>query len=79
MPLLITPPPEILIVGCGSAIDPVLLRSQYEAEWARQLRGRGTSIEVLDTPNACSTFNLLSDDNRRVAAALLPVGQEHFF
>ena len=76
LPLILTPPPEILLLGCGDSVDPGLLRAQYDADWAVALRRRGTTIEVLDTPNACATFNLLSEEGRRVAGAFLPVVEE---
>jgi len=61
------PKPEILLLGTGlSTIPP--------PTWMRQhLRRLGIGIEVMDTRNACSTYNLLAEEGRRVAAALLPL------
>ena len=62
------PPIELLLIGTGAklALLPAQLRSD--------LRALGLSIEVMDTGAACRTFNLLVSEERRVAAALLPVG-----
>ncbi|KAH7931323.1 MAS20-domain-containing protein [Leucogyrophana mollusca] len=60
------PKPEILVLGTGKsmALLPPFLRS-----YVRQL---GIQVDVMDTRNACSTYNLLAEEGRRVAAALLP-------
>ncbi|OCH88326.1 DUF498-domain-containing protein [Obba rivulosa] len=61
------PKPEILLLGTGKKVKmvPPPLR-QY-------LSRNGINIEVMDTWNASSTYNLLLEEGRRVAAALLPV------
>lgn len=64
---VVVPKPEILILGTGKTLSqpPPLIR-QY-------LNKLGIQLEVMDTRNACSTYNLLSEEGRRVAAALLPI------
>ncbi|KAE9407204.1 hypothetical protein BT96DRAFT_1044185 [Gymnopus androsaceus JB14] len=37
------------------------------------LNKMGIQLDVMDTRNACSTYNLLAEEGRRVAAALLPL------
>jgi uncharacterized protein len=41
------------------------------------MRGRieaaGAGVEVMTTPSACRTYNVLLGEGRRVAAALIPV------
>ena len=37
------------------------------------LRAMGFGIDVMDTGAACRTYNVLIGEERRVAAALLPV------
>lgn len=57
--------PEMLLIGSGlrrQALSPQLLASLSE---------RGIGLEVMDTPAACRTWNLLVDEGRRVVAALL--------
>ena len=58
---------ELLLIGCGRSmafIDPEL-RAQVR-EW-------GIVIDGMDTGAACRTYNVLLSEDRRVAAALLPV------
>ncbi|KAH7916790.1 hypothetical protein BJ138DRAFT_1131771 [Hygrophoropsis aurantiaca] len=60
------PKPEILVVGTGKSM--ALLPPFLQAH----LRHLGIQLDVMDTRNACSTYNLLAEEGRRVAAALLP-------
>lgn len=62
------PAVEILLLGTGArmALLPAALRAD--------LRSLGMAIETMDTGAACRTYNLLVAEERRVAAALLPVG-----
>jgi uncharacterized protein len=59
--------PEILLVGTGPRfmILPLALR-----EWARE---QGIMIESMDTGAAARTYNVLRQENRVVAAALIAV------
>ncbi len=59
---------EILLLGCGRRIAqvPLALRSE--------LRTHGIVIDAMDTGAACRTYNVLLAEDRRVAAALLPLG-----
>ncbi|KAF8645515.1 hypothetical protein AX16_007799 [Volvariella volvacea WC 439] len=63
---VVVPRPEILILGTGKTLSqpPPFIR--------QHLASLGIQLEVMDTRNACSTYNLLSEEGRRVAAALLP-------
>lgn len=58
---------DILLLGCGAsaALVPSALR--------QALRREGISLDAMGTGAACRTFNVLSAEARRVAAALLPV------
>ena len=40
------------------------------------LAEHGIRLDCLDTANAVATFNILSQEGRRVAAALLPASQD---
>jgi uncharacterized protein len=62
------PPIELLLIGTGlrTIFLPPELRSG--------LRELGLAVEAMDTGAACRTYNLLIGEERRVAAALLPVG-----
>lgn len=62
-----TPRVETLILGTGRSFtlaDPALRAA---------LRAHGIIVESMATPSACRTFNVLLVEDRRVAAALLPV------
>lgn len=62
-----TPPVELILLGCGARVAPV------GAALRRELSRRGVGVEAMDTGAACRTFNVLTGEDRRVAAALLPV------
>ncbi|OAX44843.1 DUF498-domain-containing protein [Rhizopogon vinicolor AM-OR11-026] len=63
---LVVPKPEILVFGTGRRMElpPSSMRSY--------LKEMGIQLDIMDTRNACSTYNLLAEEGRRVAAALLP-------
>ncbi|KAI5453293.1 hypothetical protein NCC49_006316 [Naganishia albida] len=64
---MVVPRPEILIFGTGkSALPPPPDIREY-------ISRLGISLEVMDSRNACSTFNLLAEEGRTVAAALMPL------
>ncbi|OBZ70083.1 NADH dehydrogenase [ubiquinone] 1 alpha subcomplex assembly factor 3 [Grifola frondosa] len=63
----VVPKPEILLFGTGEklAMLPPPVR--------HYLNRVGIQVDVMNTWNACSTYNLLVEEGRRVAAALLPL------
>ncbi|KAF9669725.1 hypothetical protein SADUNF_Sadunf14G0137000 [Salix dunnii] len=61
-------PLEILILGCGRYTQPV------DPELRRFIRSTGMKLEAVDSRNAASTYNILNEEGRLVAAALLPYG-----
>ena len=57
--------PEIVLIGTGSTFrfpEPQLLAP---------LRNAGIGVEVMDTPAACRTYNILLGEGRNVVAALI--------
>jgi len=57
--------PEIVLLGTGATFafpEPALLAPLYKA---------GVGVEVMDTPAACRTFNILLAEGRNVIAALI--------
>ena len=58
---------DVLFVGMGAEIAhlPPAFRSAIEAA--------GIGVEVMNSPAACRTYNVLLGEARRVAVALLPV------
>jgi uncharacterized protein len=61
------PAVELLLLGCGPRLLPVppALRAA--------LKAAGVAVEPMDTGAACRTFNVLTAEERRVAAALIAV------
>ena len=61
------PPVDILLVGCGpiSLFMPLIFREM--------IKEKGVVLEPMDTGSACRTYNVLLAEERRVAAALVPV------
>jgi len=57
--------PDILLIGTGSKL--VFLAPQIYGD----LINLGIGVEVMTTSAACRTYNALSAENRRVAAALI--------
>jgi uncharacterized protein len=56
---------EIVIFGSGSRIR------FPKAAWLQPLIARRIGVETMDTPAACRTYNILAQEGRRVAVALL--------
>jgi uncharacterized protein len=57
--------PEIVLLGTGPVFhftEPARLAPLYKA---------GMGVEVMDTPAACRTYNILLGEGRNVAAALI--------
>jgi uncharacterized protein len=58
---------DVLFVGTGAEIAhlPGALRDELEAA--------GMGVEVMASPAACRTYNVLLSEGRRIALALIPV------
>jgi uncharacterized protein len=58
---------DVLFVGMGAEIAhvPQAFRAEIEAA--------GIGVEVMNSPAACRTYNVLLSEGRRIAVALLPV------
>lgn len=59
---------DVLFVGTGTVI------SHVPPAFRDALEGQGIGVEVMATPAACRTYNVLLGEGRRVAVALIPVG-----
>ncbi|WP_025770922.1 Mth938-like domain-containing protein [Thioalkalivibrio sp. HK1] len=59
--------PELVIVGTGEKhrILPATLFASLMSE--------GIGVDVMSTPAACRTFNILGSEGRKVIALLLPI------
>ena len=58
---------NILVVGCGNEFLPI------PDSLRKDLKERGIVLEWMDTGAACRTFNVLTVEERPVAAALIAV------
>ncbi len=58
---------ELLIVGTGASM------ARIDAELRAEVKSWGIVMDAMDTGAACRTYNVLLLEERRVAAALLPV------
>lgn len=58
---------DVLFLGMGASIahPPKAFRTALEAE--------GIGLEVMNSPAACRTYNVLLSEGRRIAVALIPV------
>ncbi|MDN5785541.1 Mth938-like domain-containing protein [Pseudorhodobacter sp.] len=58
---------DVLFVGTGAEIAqvPLVFRAALESQ--------GIGVEVMNSPAAARTYNVLLSEGRRIAAALLPV------
>lgn len=58
---------DVLFIGTGAEVShiPAGLRDRLEAA--------EIGVEVMNSPAACRTYNVLLSEDRRVAVALLPV------
>jgi uncharacterized protein len=63
----LTPAVEILLLGCGARAVPI------SAALRASVRDLGLGLDFMDTGAACRTFNVLVQEDRRVAAALIAV------
>lgn len=58
---------DVLFLGMGADI------AHAPAAFRQALEAVGIGVEVMSSPAACRTYNVLASEGRRVAAALLPV------
>jgi uncharacterized protein len=58
---------DVMFIGMGAEIAHV------PADFRETLETAGIGVEVMNSPAAARTYNVLLSEGRRVAAALLPV------
>jgi uncharacterized protein len=57
--------PEIVILGTGA-------RQRFPGPALREaLAATGAGVEIMDTPAACRTYNILASEGRKVVAAIV--------
>ena len=58
---------DIVVIGCGETIQ------RLPDTLTRGLAAKGIAVEVASTANALATFNVLNQEGRITAGALLPL------
>jgi len=66
-PLSLVDKIDVLFVGTGSGIAHV------PPAFRETLEGQGIGVEIMASPTAARTYNVLLGEGRRVAVALIPV------
>ena len=61
---------DVLLLGVGAAMAPL---SATAARARSALEAEGAGTDVMATPTACRTYNVLPGEGRRVGAALTPI------
>lgn len=59
---------DLVVIGQGDEIAPI------PRDVRQALEAAGIGIEIMATPSACRTYNVLLTEHRRVAAVLVPIG-----
>jgi uncharacterized protein len=57
----------VVFIGTGAEI------AYIPAEFRKALEDAGLGVEVMSSPTACRTYNVVLSEGRRVGLALLPV------
>ena len=60
---------DVLFLGTGNEI------CQVPESFSKRLEEIGLALEILSTPSACRTYNVLLSEGRRIAIAALPVDE----
>ena len=58
---------DVVFVGTGSVI------AQIPTPFRLALEAAGIGVEIMNSPTACRTYNVLLSEGRRVGLALMPV------
>lgn len=58
---------DVLLVGTGKEL------AHIPADLRQALEDAGIGVEIMNSPAACRTYNVLLSEGRRVALALIPV------
>lgn len=65
--LALVPEVDVIFVGTGAEI------AHLPADLRTALEEAGVGVEVMASPAACRTYNILLSEGRRIALALIPV------
>jgi len=66
---IVSPTPEMFILGCGARID------RPPEDIKQFLRERNIMLETVDTVNACQIFNVVNQEGRNVVGGIMALAQ----
>ena len=58
---------DVVFVGTGAQI------AHIPPDFRASLEGVGIGVEIMNSPTACRTYNILLSEGRRIGLALIPV------
>jgi uncharacterized protein len=58
---------DVIFIGTGNEI------SQIPEYFSKRMEKIGLALEIMSTPSACRTYNVLLSEGRRIAIAALPI------
>ncbi|MBT6864898.1 MAG: hypothetical protein HOA10_06005, partial [Planktomarina temperata] len=58
---------DVVFVGTGAQI------AHIPPNFCATLEGAGIGVEIMNSPTACRTYNILLSEGRRIGLALIPV------
>ncbi|WP_271947701.1 Mth938-like domain-containing protein [Ruegeria faecimaris] len=58
---------DVLFIGTGAEL------AHIPSDLRAALEDSGIGVEIMNSPSACRTYNILLSEGRRIALALLPV------
>ena len=58
---------DVLFVGTGADIAPI------PPAFRTAIENAGIGVEIMNSPSACRTYNVLLSEGRRIGLALIPV------
>jgi len=58
---------DVLLIGTGAEL------AHIPSELRQTLESAGIGVEIMNSPAACRTYNVLLSEGRRIALALIPV------
>lgn len=58
---------DVVFVGTGAQIEHI------PPDFRASLEGAGIGVEIMNSPTACRTYNILLSEGRRIGLALIPV------
>lgn len=58
---------DVIFIGTGNEIN------QIPEYFSKSIENIGLALEIMSTPSACRTYNVLLSEGRRIAIAAMPI------